>query len=150
MANADHCCGSAKRRVLRNLTRREELAHFLNERGNCLLDHLRMSEALEAYCHAQQLAPQDNGIRGNRVVASMIQRTLDGTKESATDWDGQIVDVQGLRFPQPRDAQEAWAMPHVKDTLARIMRIRRRHFGQPQTSGASEPNHTRNSTAKEF
>lgn len=118
---------------LRNLTRREELAQFLNERGNCLLDHLRMSEALEAYCHAQQLAPHDNGIRGNRVVASMIQRTLKHTKGSATYWGGEMVDVQGLRYPQPQDAQEAWAMPHVKNTLVRIMRLRGSYSGGPQT-----------------
>jgi hypothetical protein len=109
---------------LRHLTPREELAQFLNERGNCLVEHLRMREAVEAYDQAQEFAPQDNCIRGNQVVADMIHRTLQGTMEDSFCWSRQVVAFPGFRFPEPRDSQEMWALPHVRETLARIMRNR--------------------------
>ena len=61
---------------LRNATRHEELGLFLNERGNCLLDHLRFGEALEAYYHAHQAAPRDPCIRTNWIVASVMHRAI--------------------------------------------------------------------------
>jgi hypothetical protein len=108
---------------LRNLTRREELAHFLVERGNCLLDHLRTAEALEAYYHACQIAPHDGGIRGNWLVASIMHRTLQSAMRETNYEATQTISVAGMRYPEPRDANEAWAIPRARETFARIFRI---------------------------
>ena len=109
--------------LLRNLSRREELASFLNERGSCLVDHLRMAEALEAYHYAYQIAPYDRGIRGSRDVASFMQRTLEIAQMAAERKGVRSFKISEMPYPEPRDAHEAWALPHAKETFARILRI---------------------------
>ena len=108
---------------LRNLTRREELAHFLNERGHCLLDHLRIPEALEAYYHAYQIMPYDGCIRGAWIVASIMHRTLQAAMREADRRGTNIIPIPEVQYPEPRDANEAWAIPHAREMLARIQRI---------------------------
>lgn len=61
-------------RWLRNLTPRQELAHHLAERGHCLLDNLRLEEAIQAYYFARQM---DRTYRYFWAVASMIRRIVD-------------------------------------------------------------------------
>jgi hypothetical protein len=107
---------------LRNLTRREELANFLNERGNCLLDHLLLPAAVEAYYHANRLAPHDGSIRGNWIVASIMDRTLEHAAEQAKR-SGTAVAIDRMEYPRPCDANEAWAVPLARQTFARIQRI---------------------------
>jgi hypothetical protein len=108
---------------LRNLTRREEFAHFLNHRGNCLLDNLRIGESLEAYYHAYQIAPYDGGIRGNWIVASIMHRVIEDAKRRADCLDPRRIAIQEMRYPEPRDAHEAWAIPYARENFARIFRL---------------------------
>lgn len=44
---------------LKSLSAKEEFAQFLAMRGNCWTDHLQTMQAVEAYYHAHQLAPDD-------------------------------------------------------------------------------------------
>ena len=108
---------------LRNLTRREEFACFLSERGNCLLDHLQIGEALEAYHHAHRIAPRDECIRANWIVASMMGRALEGAKRAADRRGTHRIVVDEIPYPEPRDADEAKAIPHARETFARILRL---------------------------
>lgn len=108
---------------LRQFTRREEFAHFLCERGNCLLDHLRIGEALEAYYHAYQIAPYDGGIRGNWVVTSIMHRAFHEAMSEADRRGTNIIPIPEMRYPEPRDAHEVWAIPQARETFARIQRI---------------------------
>ncbi len=108
---------------LRNLTRREEFAHFLNERGHCLLDHFRIPEALEAYYHAYQIMLYDGGIHGSWLVASIMHRTLQTAMREADRRGTNVIPTAEMRYPEPRDAHEAWAIPLAKETFARIQRI---------------------------
>ena len=58
---------------LSNLTPRRELATFVYDRAHCLLDNLRIEEALEAYCHACTLEPKYEPLW---ALATMIDRIL--------------------------------------------------------------------------
>jgi hypothetical protein len=108
---------------LRNLTRREEVAHFLNERGHCLVDHLRLGEALEAYYHAHQMAPHDACIRGAWIVASIMHRTLEQAMRNADRKGISQISISDMRYPDAHDFAEVWAIPHAREAFARIMRI---------------------------
>jgi hypothetical protein len=109
-----------------NLTPREELAHFLKERSHCLIDHLRIPEALEALYHAHKMAPHDGGIRGSWIVASVMQRTLQRAMRAADRRNTQRIAIERMEYPPPRDAAEAWALPYARETFARILRIQGR------------------------
>jgi len=111
---------------LRNLTRREEFAHFLAERGHCLLDHLRIGEALEAYYYAHQIAPFDGCIRGDWVVASIMHRTLEKAMREADRKDTCMISVNDMQFPYTLDVHETWAIPHAQEEFARILRIQQK------------------------
>ena len=62
---------------LRNLTPEEESAAFLRQRGQCWLDHLRTSAALEAFARALALRPRLPGIECAWEVATIIHRVTE-------------------------------------------------------------------------
>ena len=78
-------------------------------------DHLRIGEALEAYYHAYQMAPYDGGIRGHWIVASMMYRTLQEAMREADRKGTNMIPIPEMRYPEPRDANEAWASARPRD-----------------------------------
>jgi hypothetical protein len=69
------------RPYLRSLTRREELAHFIADRGLCLRDHLLLTEAIEAFGHAERLAPADIAMLHERLATMAMACLLDETRD---------------------------------------------------------------------
>lgn len=132
---------------LRSYTRREEFALFLHERGHCLLDHLRISEALEAYYHAYRIMPYHGGIRGDWIVASIMDRALRAAIREADHRGSNMISIPRLQYPEPQDANEAWAIPHAKEAFARIQRIQMKPEALPtkpkwqRKPRRGEPNH---------
>lgn len=109
---------------LRNLTPREELASFIADRGHCLLDNLRLTEAMEAYMYATRL---DRLHEGGWAVATAVARIVSGI---VADQRGglpanlpQRVRID-LASPQPKNAGERWALPLAQEEVLRIARIR--------------------------
>ncbi len=58
---------------LTNLTPRQELAAFVGDRAHCLLDNLRLDEALEAYFYATKLEPR---YKLHWALATMMHRII--------------------------------------------------------------------------
>ena len=109
--------------LLRNLGRREEFACFLCERGNCLLDHLRIPEALEAYCNAHKILPRDGGIEGKWIAASILYRAFLMAQRGADTKRTRMIAIEEMEYPAPSNDKEAWAIPYAKEILARVLRI---------------------------
>ena len=116
---------------LRNLSRREEAANFLNERGNCLLDRLQLGRALEAYYYAHRIVPHDGCIRGNWIVATIMHREIEQAMRDADRRGTDAISIDEMQYPDPGDANEAWAIPFARRTFTRILTI---HQKPPPTS----------------
>jgi hypothetical protein len=124
---------------LRNLTRREEVAQFLDERGNCLRDHLRLGEALEAFYHAHRMVPNDPCLTGNWVVTSVMHGVLHEAMLRADRDRADMISITDMCYPEPRDPCEAWAIPHARETFARIARIHENHAPTSQPKWQRKP-----------
>jgi len=109
--------------MLRNLRPREELAGFLCERSRCLMDHLRLGEALLSSCLAGQLALEDPGVRGAWSIATLMAHALEQARRKA-GLDGYWgLDLANVPVPEGKDSIDRWAAPIVREWLQRIARI---------------------------
>ena len=108
---------------LRNLGPREELSQFLCERTRCLIDNLRLGEALRSIFLARQLAVEDPGVRGLWVITTIMARALEKVRDEAS-LDGYWgLDLTKVCVPDEGDPFERWAAPIVRESLQRIARI---------------------------
>jgi hypothetical protein len=124
---------------LRSLRPREELAVFLGERGNCLMDNMRFLEAAEAYRYAAELAPHDPCIENGWALASILYLATDSAGKQAR-LDGRAhIDLRNLPMPEVPNGWDRM-IPHAQKQLERIAKIHatksRVHahseiFGQP-------------------
>ncbi len=111
---------------LRSLPPREELARFLIERGNCLIDNLRLREAEAAYHYATRLAPEQLATDGGWAVASLLRIAIEEAFERAAHSEGRHdVDLRTLQFPD-REAWQRGVAPQTRECLERIVRIHSR------------------------
>lgn len=69
------------------------------------------------------MMPYDGCIRGSWIVASIMHRTLQAAMQEANRRGTNVISIPEMRYPEPRDANEAWAIPLAKKTFARIQRI---------------------------
>jgi regulator of sirC expression with transglutaminase-like and TPR domain len=79
-------------RYLRNLTPREELAVCFSMRGYCLLDHLRIDEAIEAYEAAATLCPSDPAYIAAGRIATAVATYLD-YEDAGADFDSRVPEL---------------------------------------------------------
>lgn len=119
-ANLDSGC------YLHNLSRREEVALFLHERGCCLRDLLRLREALEAFALADRFAPNDACILGQWAVTEILWRAFEQQKHVAISEGRQSCCVDEVSMPRLNgtslgQAEQEWASAH----LARLKRLHR-------------------------
>lgn len=108
---------------LRNLRPREELAEFLCQRTRCLMDHLRLDEALLASCLAGQLANEDPGVHGTWSLATVMAHALEKArcKAGLAGYGG--LDLRRVPVPEGKKLFERWAAPIVRESLLRIASI---------------------------
>ena len=110
---------------LRNLRPREELALFLCERINCLIDNLRLNEAVLCSCLATRVAPEDTDVKGRQAVTSLMCRALElATLRAGARSHGEL-DLERVPVPDGVGPSEQWAAPIVRESLQRITRLRR-------------------------
>ena len=105
---------------LRNLTPRQVLAEFLAMRAHCFLDHLRITDSLQAYMHAAGLY---NYFEKHWVIATMMQRILKGIKGI---WRPRMLSLSKLieiASPKPVYPLEKWALPPAQQELRRIANL---------------------------
>jgi hypothetical protein len=108
---------------LRNLRPREELAEFLCSRTHCLIDHLRLGDALLSCFLAGQLASKDPVVHGNWSFVTVMARALEEARKQA-GLDGHLgLDLGKVPVPDGKVLFERWAAPLVRDGLQRIARI---------------------------
>ena len=105
---------------------REELAQFLCERVHCLIDNLRLGEALQASSLAGQLALEDPGVRGDWSIATVMAHALERARKKAGMEGHEGLDLRWVYVPDGKLPFERWAAPIVRDGLKRIARIRER------------------------
>ncbi|MCX7427984.1 MAG: hypothetical protein NTW96_20440 [Planctomycetia bacterium] len=108
---------------LRNLRPREVLAAFLCERTRCLMDHLRLGDALLSSCLAGQLAPEDPGVLGVWCIATLMARSLEEARRRAELNDYWGLDLCKVSVAEANDRFDLWAAPIVRQSLERIARI---------------------------
>lgn len=108
---------------LKNFTPRQELAQFIGNRGDCLLDNLKVHAAMEAYSHAASL---DKRYHGRWAVATMMQRIR--ANLSPDPW-GKIPLFAQIEVasPTPVEPWERWALPLAEQELLRIARLHEKH-----------------------
>jgi regulator of sirC expression with transglutaminase-like and TPR domain len=102
---------------MHNLSPREELAFFLGQRGNCCIDNLQMHRAVEAFHHADQLAPDDPVYHWKWGVSIILSRVVDEMRVNPT--------TNVCSMPPPREAWEVGLFPLAIRELNRVLRNRR-------------------------
>jgi hypothetical protein len=114
---------------LRNLGPREELAQFLCERTRCLIDNLRLGEALRSIFLAGQLAIEDPGVHGLWSMTTVMAHALE---------DARKIRLSAGRLPL--SASRCNALPESRQVLAHA-RTRRfsEHWAGPTTGAFHSP-----------
>jgi hypothetical protein len=85
---------------LRNFRPREVLAHFLSERGMCLLYNLRIPEASKAFGIAAQVAPNMPGVFFGLRACSVLLRAMYNAEVDAFRAGRGSIDLRTLRMPE--------------------------------------------------
>jgi hypothetical protein len=116
----------ASGQFLRNLTPREVLALFLKERGQCLMDHLRLDESLEAFCYSNQLAPSVPGLQYAWATATVLHRAIESAKRRARLAGRNRLDLSNLPLPSGTDDFGNAVNRNARDHLQRIVEIHSR------------------------
>jgi hypothetical protein len=116
----------ASGQFLRSLSPRDELAVFLKERGQCLMDNLRLAESVEALYYANQLAPDLRGAECAWATATVLYRGVEEAKRRARLAGYNCVDPASVPLPllagDPAGCIRSGARMH----LERIVRLRSR------------------------
>lgn len=115
---------------LRNLSRREEVAHAMATRGHCLLDNLRILDAMEAYSHATEL---DRRYRSHWAVATIMQRIVADLKAGGLPHNFPLSELIEIASPTPREEWEHWALPRAQKELLRIAELPSNRLKAPRS-----------------
>jgi hypothetical protein len=122
----------AKRRYLCNLTSRQELACFFEQRGVFWLDHLRFADAAEAFGVAERLNPADDYYRMQRRTAEALGMLTTDIKQLCDS--NSPLYAEGVRLPEfltNRLDDDNELIVHAEYDLNRILANRRRERGLP-------------------
>ena len=107
---------------LRNLTRKEELAFHLRERGQCHLDCLCFSGAMLAFHLAHALTPNDSGVHVKWAVATILGSAITYAARRNMKA-GAKIDLRTLPMPEPVHDWERAAVPLARRELNRIISV---------------------------
>lgn len=102
---------------LRSLTRREEFACFLAQRGNCFYDNLLAAEAARAYQRAHMMDPNEPAHHNHWGWAIILQRAVEQIRIQARSHPF----AKELRMPLPQNEFEERDYPIVLGHLNRII-----------------------------
>lgn len=120
----------AKRQYLCNLTPRQELAFFWEQRGVFWLDHLRFADAADAFGVAERLDPADHYYRLQRRTAEALG-TLTTDIRQLCDSNSPLY-AEGVRLPESlTDGLDDELVGFAEYDLNRILANRRRERGLP-------------------
>jgi hypothetical protein len=111
---------------LSNLRPREELATFLCQRTACLIDNLRLGEAVQAGFLACKSASRDPWARGAWTTATVMARALEQSRKQAGVEGYAGMDLRKVRVPEPGENApdwERWAVCRARETLQRLARF---------------------------
>ena len=116
---------------LKSLTPAEELAVFLQNRANCLMDNGRFAEAKVAFTHSYRLAPQDP--LGPAQIASAAQAGKPRYVAAPRGVRGRgIVDEFGVPFVYPNPMADV-------ERINAINRANMERLTRPPQPGAEQP-----------
>jgi hypothetical protein len=104
---------------LTSMTPREELACFIQQRGKCWLDHLKLPRAVEAFQYAARL---DGRYRGDLAVGLTVYRTLDRIMRGCASGGLELSEMIERAAPRACTPSERWALTHAKAELLRILK----------------------------
>jgi hypothetical protein len=108
---------------LQNFRPREELATFLCNRAQCLMDNLRLSEALQSCSLAGGLAIENCGVRASWSIATVMARALEDARRRAGVESYHDLDLRNVPVPDGIEPFERWAAGVVREDLQRIAGI---------------------------
>ena len=111
-------------KFLRSLSPREELAVLLKERGQCLMDHLWLGDALEALYYANQLAPDLPGAECAWATATLLYLALERTSLASRLVDREDIDLASLPLPALASDPTGRIRRNARMHLERIARLR--------------------------
>lgn len=116
-------------RYLKNLNARQEAALFLGERGNCALDNLDVSTALDAFDIAARLDSAKKSHANGVAVGLMVARILAsrGNLERSDNF------LQ-VSLPTPTEPWQHLALPAARSHIERVLRNRERRVREPPTT----------------
>jgi len=103
---------------LTNKSPRGELAGFMADRALCLMEHLRLAEALQAAYHASQLDGRHRGLWAVATVMYGIWQHMN-SGELPQDWPAE--ERIKLCTPPPGQRWEKWATTRAQQELLRIV-----------------------------
>lgn len=120
-----------------NLSPREELAAFLCLRARCLIDNLRMTEALQCCWLTAMLARSGLApiVRTFWPVVTIMARALENARQEASLDDYTDLDLRQVPVPEGSRSWERAAAPLVRKELERLARLRENGCRRP----ADEP-----------
>jgi hypothetical protein len=107
---------------LRNLSARQVLAVFLKERGQCLMDNLRLEASVEALYYAHQLAPEQPGAECAWATASVLYCGIEAAKRQARRAGHNRVELKNLPLPAIPGTTEQWVVCNAREHLERIIK----------------------------
>ena len=108
---------------LQNLCSREEVALFLEERAHCLIDNLRIAEALQAYHLANRFVPDNPFVESGWAIATATAAILEKSQLRARSVDSWDIDLLTMDMPEPIQEWERRVFPFAWDNLRRIADI---------------------------
>jgi regulator of sirC expression with transglutaminase-like and TPR domain len=114
---------------LRSMQPRQEVASILRERAACLIEHLRLSDALLTWYLAARLTENDSEqapMLGNWAVVTMMVRAVEEAREAAGLRNYEGIDLRKVRMPEPRPPIGQWAANVASNELLRIARNRQK------------------------
>lgn len=120
---------------LKSLTPMEELADFIGQRGNCLLDHLRTQPACQAHGISYELSGRIPYYRNIWSLSLLMHRAVEHLRERRKKYPNEI------RVPsfQPREEWEKKLMPFAEENLDRIFRNKQKRDAQRTREQAIQP-----------
>jgi len=108
---------------LRNLSPREELACFLNQRAHCLLDNLRFADSAMTFKLAHSITADDWSIHYGWAAATVLHSAVARAARNCAFGGDSKIDLRTLRMPEPVAEWERWGMPAARRELDRIISV---------------------------
>ena len=89
------------------------MAVFLRERVHCLVDNLRLGEALLSCLLAGRLPPKDQSVKASWIVATVMARALERERRKAGLEGYEGLDLEWIYVPKLKMRYGQWVAPTV-------------------------------------